>query len=909
MCYRPQPKKLAQEFTLILIRPSADETVAIMPIVWAFVRISRLPAVPIPPENIATRSVLRLLLHGGGLLAMLILGTAAGRYFLSSDPRIGDEWHSSAKENTLSAEFADGFRDLHEPITPSADIQLVSFMESEIPSDTTEDLASLHEAAPESSESEATTAAQSPEAHSDDTETEKETEAPGPAAKAEAVIEPDAEQNDRHPTGSDSDTRRSPFLPGSGAESHGQPHDQQSAHRAPGSEEKKTSKKTTSSRPDEQPTLPATDFFARQMAQADDDLCSGSYAHAIRIYQRLKKDSTSDLDPALEFRLALCAEVSGNHAEATEAYLRIGRNTSGKTWAGAAAFGAARCMSSLGRHDALQSDLLRRVLLDETAYSVTIRSELLHLLGRVSWKCLAPTSDAGLLDDNILSDPDWHPEPHVTLKSLAKILKEAIPTRPELQLTTLSASEKQPAEIFLRVHSTTAQTEKLLKLLVEHCSIPLEVTPSASTALEGRTLQIHVSDRSLALLLDGLTVPFDNIWKFDGSRIQVSAADESSAEQVRSFKTAVAERILRAALAESPASQQSGCSRLALGSLLYSEGQTADAGQMFLTQLRMSPFSAVEPDAAFNLGKCQLALKQPDDARNSFLQSVDAKNSSADVQLAAYLYAGRLQIEMGKLQPAITTLMHALSMSDGTSMEPQAAMLLASCYLLTGNPQGASSVLTERREALQEEEYLDASAFLSSLCRFRAAILPDRKEREGRSVVEAIAHLHPEKQFGAHWCFLAAEAAEELGLTQQATEGYLQTLQLEPARPLRDQTLMKLAQRFQADQRLDDAHLLLTAVTPEESETISQMARLQNAELAIEQGKPETAVRYCRELLDRRSTPELRRETLRIMGRAYERLKNHRAAVYCFSGIVPDAAVEAAGYAETVSQDAQGVHQ
>ncbi|MFY8058714.1 MAG: hypothetical protein ACOVRM_13285, partial [Planctomycetaceae bacterium] len=59
----------------------------------------------------------------------------------------------------------------------------------------------------------------------------------------------------------------------------------------------------------------------------------------------------------------------------------------------------------------------------------------------------------------------------------------------------------------------------------------------------------------------------------------------------------------------------------------------------------------------------------------------------------------------------------------------------------------------------------------------------DKKEREGRSVVEAMVHLNPEKQFGAHWCLLAGDAADELGLAQQATDAYLMVLQLQPAKP------------------------------------------------------------------------------------------------------------------------------
>ncbi|MFN8710240.1 MAG: tetratricopeptide repeat protein, partial [Planctomyces sp.] len=585
-----------------------------------------------------------------------------------------------------------------------------------------------------------------------------------------------------------------------------------------GSDKHRTNK--ADEKADDKASLTTTRYIANQMDQADEDLRSGSFERAISRYQALESRTTGESNLGLAFRLALCAETMGSYAEAIDSYQRLGARAAGRNWGGIATFGEARCLVSMERHEALRGDLLRRTLTDESAFTATLRKELFHLLGRSQWSSLLPKEKPDLLNDLTPALPEWHPESHVTLDSLKTLLKAEPPKVEPLQLTILEAAEKLPDEILLKIHSATASPEKLLAAIVSHCQFELNASESARSAMESRSAKIHVTSRSLALILDALTIPYGNLWQLDGSKIELLAAEEAGDEATREFRVNAAERLLRTALLESPESVQAGHTRVSLGALLFQQGLTADAAHLFQQQAAISEDNSVAAEAAFNLAKCRLALHQAEDARTAFLLCVDSADADSEVRLAGYLYAGRLRIELGRVQDAITTLMHALSMSDGTDMEPQAAMTLASAYLMAENAHGANSVLKERRTALMAPEYRNPAAFLSSLSRFRAAVLPDKKEREGRSVVEAMVHLNPEKQFGAHWCLLAGDAADELGLAQQATDAYLMVLQLQPAKPMRDQTLLKLATRFQADNRLEDAHLLLTAVTPQESESI-----------------------------------------------------------------------------------------
>lgn len=232
--------------------------------------------------------------------------------------------------------------------------------------------------------------------------------------------------------------------------------------------------------------------------------------------------------------------------------------------------------------------------------------------------------------------------------------------------------------------------------------------------------------------------------------------------------------------------------------------------------------------------------------------------------------------------------MRGVSLSEGSPMEPYAALQLGSAYLIFGNPQGANSVLMERREELANGPGREAAAFVSAFARFRAAVLAERREREGWAVVAALAEFKPEKYCGGHWAVLVAEACEESGLDSQCNDAYQLALKKLPPSWLRDRTVMRLAGRYQKDREFEEARLLLTSLTTVEVDQMTLQAKLKSAEVSLDQNHPEEAIRICRLLIDATDAPQLERAALRIMGQAYERKKNHQAAIYCFAGMLPE---------------------
>ena len=509
-----------------------------------------------------------------------------------------------------------------------------------------------------------------------------------------------------------------------------------------------------------------TDVFGSQVALADEQLRIGNYGPALQMYQLLAESTSGAMLAPLQFRLALCAELSGNFSEAIEAYQRVSGSSIALDWNGLAILGEARCLIASQRFDVLQGDLFRRSLLDETAFTQAIRWELFHLIGRSLWSQLALAKSQDLLDDNTLVVPVWHPDPNAVLDKLPGLLAKAVPSVESPILSILQVSEPNPDGIYLKIHSAPASVQKLLSGILQRCELQLSLTEAAERAIGNRRMTLNLKDRSLSLILDALTVPYGNVWQVSGASVRICSFSELSSDQLLQFRREAAERMLRIALLEGPDSEQSGHSRLALGILQFDQGRVGDAAYTFRSQLEKATRSIIEAETAYNVGKCLLNLGDAEEARRAFLMTVDTSGGSGDLKVAAYLYAGRLQIELGDTRGAISTLMRALRLSESSYLEPHAALLLASNYLMIGNAAGTNSILMERREVLQEPEFKYAGAFLSSAAQLQAAVLPAHREREGRDVVEAISQFDPVQQFGAHWCLLVGEAAEDLGLTE-----------------------------------------------------------------------------------------------------------------------------------------------
>ena len=627
--------------------------------------------------------------------------------------------------------------------------------------------------------------------------------------------------------------------------------------------------------------------LANHIAMADEELRAGNFAKAIRAYQFSLEHVRGAGKASVLYRLALCSEAAGKYHEAVERYQHLMRSHSTTSWATVARLGEARSLAALGEVDAISTGVLRPVLLDETVFSAAVRAELLHVCGRGYCQAFLPEGSRHLLEDSGMIVPDWTMDPNRQLDELPRLLKSVPPERQPTAFEVLQQTDVLPHSTYVKAFTTVSDVQSLLDAVCTRSGFDFEITPSAEAAVNGRTQRLYADDINLSLLLDGLCVPFGLLWWHDDGHIHVASTAEVEHAAILAFRREAGIRLLQQALVLGPDSHHAGFSRVSLGVLQFQHRSAVEAAYTFQSQMEIEPRSEVEAEASFNLGKCYLATGQLSRAREAFLVAVDSATHNPDAAVCAYMYVGRLQIEEGKFQSAVSSMMRALALCKGTELEPHAAMLLSSAYLMAGSPEGATSILMRRREDLQNHEQQSAAAFLSALSRFQSAILPGPKERAGRGLVTALTRFRPGQQFGAHWLYLHAQACEDLGLTQQAINGFTETIKRLPAAALRQQAMIKLAQQYRYDQRLSEASLLLAGVSADGDDKLGQRITLQAALVALDQGDSLTTIKHCRQLVRVADDGEMQKAAMQLMGRAYEHQRDHQAAVYCFAGMLP----------------------
>ena len=639
--------------------------------------------------------------------------------------------------------------------------------------------------------------------------------------------------------------------------------------------------------------------IAAHVAMGDEELRAGNYSRALRIYQFALEHVDGVSEAAVRYRIALCSESAGSFAEASNQYQSVARRFSTLTWAGIARIGEARTLAALGSVEALSAGLMRQVILDETRFSPQIRGELLHVTGRAYCQAFVPDDVTHLMQDTGLVMPAWVTDPNQQLDMIDELLRETPPDHGNtVAFEILQKTDNLPDSIFLKTHTPASNLSKLLHAVCTRSGFACEISDAATVVLSGRTQQLHNDDIRLSLLLDGLCTPFGLTWIHQEGVVRIRAATELDAGDLADYQRAAGKRLLRNALVVAPDSHHASYSRVSMGILQFQDQMFVDAAHSFQLQVQLDPRSDVQAETSFNLGKCFLALGQIDDARVAFLQAVDSSSNNLDARIGAYLYVGRLQLEQGEFSGAVSSLVRALAVCRGTDLEPPAALMLSTAYLMDGRPQGANSILMKRRQNLQEGEFREAAAFLSSLARFKAAVLPERQEREGRDLVTALTRFKPETQFGAHWSFLHAEACLELGLIEMAVESFQQTIRTLPAAALRERAMLSVAHLYRLDGRLAEAEKLLEALKLDNTNTLGQKISLQAAMVALQQGRPAAAVQHCRYVVTESDDVEVQRTALKTMGKAYQQQKNHRAAVYCFAGMLPSEAMTDSGASE-----------
>jgi tetratricopeptide (TPR) repeat protein len=623
-----------------------------------------------------------------------------------------------------------------------------------------------------------------------------------------------------------------------------------------------------------------------ELGNADTDLALGDYARALPVYERMVPTLAPPALSPVRYRLGLCLEGMRRWNDALTVYRELASREPDSYPGMAALFGEIRICTQLRRYGEAKA-LLCSILLRSTEPPIRNGPFL-----AVAWYLLGEQWAVGA-DFGELPGPLNTAVAHAQLEwPAATTIDWASPPMPER-----SSPFRQEAALVLKQKSRFGDSlveaskrgvriDELLGSLCQGTGVRLEWTTAARERVEGRSTRVGVKDFPLADLLDALLDPLGLVWRHVPGQLAVLTEQELPREELVAMRLVSAQRALRTAALLSPDHPLlTPAAYLELGNTEYARGKFDLAAAWYDRLLKDYPHSTLLVKAAYNLGLAYDHLARDSDARYAFFRAAD-ESPSHELAPLAYLKVGRSLLEEDRAEQAVRPLRRAQLLAPHSEIQTVATLTLAAAHLLNNNPRAANSTLLEYRGQVTAGRFLSLAVFLDALARVRSISGTLLKEREVNDLLAAVLALREDPVLGTAGRLLVGQAYRELGLQEQMAVVYEKAL---PAArgPLAVEMAFVLGDFLAgAEQQRDRARQLLTSVAEMENSKWTARARLRLAEIALDDKRPDDAVRWCKRAILTRAGADIP-AVLKVMGRAFEQLGDFAQAARCYAGKMP----------------------
>lgn len=659
------------------------------------------------------------------------------------------------------------------------------------------------------------------------------------------------------------------------------------------------------------------------LSEIDTLIVRGNYEFALELLQDAYQHSSSLLKIQIELRMALCAELLARPKESLKYYRKVMQSPLSPGLSDAASLSASRVLVDQGRQDLAASILARLLIQREQVMATQLRAELMHELA----SCLTPDST----QESLLHPAGWviprtSRSPTALMESWNAISKDTAEIAKPSRALSVRRLTNSADGIYVDCHHASVSVIAVIQSVAKAAELKLVADEDVVQFLSERTSPIACHEFPLDAFMDALCMPLMIDWSMEEGVLQIQLAKSrpKSVERIERFR--MAQRFLRLAVTLASDHPQASLSYLYLGVTYAELGRVDRAVSYFRTSLDQYPKSNVRAAARFNLGKASLAGDRRDEALREFYRTVD-NVAGPEIDAAAYMFIGRILMENDLPREAVAPLARAVSFADGSDQEADAAVLLASAYLLHGQMEAANSVLEKHREAFEklkaQEQTLSPerrhlrkqAALISSLARFWGSRSSQRM-REGSKLLSSLASAKPELMFGDQNAFIIGAAYGALGFKQHRKEIFEAALAKQPPFPLQNRMQLVMAGKSSADQWLqnEDRSEIFSAEDRRESvSTVPALVKLKSdfaaAEQAFRAGRFPECVKRCaaiqkslgqlpQNLKGTDSENALRRANLRLLGKTHQSLGNHALAKRCLSGIFDPAALKVGEHIE-----------
>jgi tetratricopeptide (TPR) repeat protein len=624
------------------------------------------------------------------------------------------------------------------------------------------------------------------------------------------------------------------------------------------------------------------------ISRADDLLRLGRYELALALYQPLNDGAAASLRDAVQYRVALCLEGLGRWDQAIAAYRALASRSPAPALAAAAQLGQARVWIRMRRPveaKPLLGDLIMRSaqpVLRNQAYLADAR----YLLGlALTVEALRPVKPTPLVDGVAAhTATDWPVERALDWVTAIKDT-EGANLEPGEDYVVVQRFGANPEGFLVRASVKHATVSAILESLAEQCGLKVQWTPQAQQQVAERSTAVLVESLPLYDILRALADPLGLMWHVEDGVLNLTSVEEGLKEAHPSYRIALAKRALRDAVLAYPAHPLTPAAYLELGNLEVASSRLKEARAWYERLIKESPRSPMLTEAYYNLGLTQRRLGDSTGARNALYRVVD-RAPGHELAPLAYLRIGQLYLEESEPELAIVPLRRAISSSVGSPTQPAATVALGVAYLLTENPRAANAILLENRLVIGQPPYRAVAAFLDALARYRGTVAARQVQREASGLLAALLAVREDPLLGPAGKLLVGQAYRDLGMGEQMVAFYENALR-ELRGPLAAEMTFILAEALYTADRREAALQLFASLASKETTKWVPRALLRLAEITLQEKRPQDCLTWCRKLLQQPGAADATL-ILKLMGKAYEQLGDHRRAARCYMGQLPD---------------------
>lgn len=606
------------------------------------------------------------------------------------------------------------------------------------------------------------------------------------------------------------------------------------------------------------------------------------YELALTLCRSFSERAIAELRDAFQYRLGLCLEGLGHWDEALTAYRKLASHAPATRTVALATLGQARVWLRMRRPSqskALLCDLLRRSALPGLRGQPFL-TDARYFLALAAPLEVLPQEPPGPLNDAPVCPfaSDW------SLDRALEWDRTGQPAEAEAAAVDDVVEVQAGASGPVRIHVVQMALTSLLDKLAEQARLAIEWSAAARRVAEERSLVVALEGVSLPDALRLLVEPLGLMWILESDKLKIRSEEETEPEELKARRLTNARRGLREAVRNFSRHSLTPAAYLILGNLEALANNLDEAMSWYGRLAREWPRSPLVVESYYNLGLLRCRQADRASARQAFYRLVD-RAPAHELAPLAYWRVGRLYLEEGEAEQALSPLRRALHSGTGSSALAAAALTMAAAHLLTDNPRAANAILNEHRERINQDSYRNAAAFLDTLARYRAATDRTRRQRESADLLASLLTVHDDPLLGPEGLVLMGQAYGELGMQEEMARVFEKALKKLHG-PLASQLTWALAEAYWSANKNEAALRLYQKLIAEGPSNGARRARLRLAEIALAEKKSQECLKSCREMLQEKAGVDIP-VVLRLMAQAYEQLGEPDKAIRCLSGQLP----------------------